>query len=129
MERGVGMNTGSTMGEFEQLNKLHTPHHIYKKRRRCIEMIDEILMLVDFDSIKTLDSVMQLRTLKDIKNDMIGTAEAKQSYFDKGLIETVMPLLPTKDLDRNVRFEIFTVLNSFLFDCPRAVETLRLFEE
>ena len=58
---------------------------------------------------------------------MIGSEDTKFSYFNKGLIETLVPMLLSKDLDSQVRFEALTVLNSFLFDCPKALETFKDF--
>ena len=65
--------------------------------------------------------------MKDIKNDMIGSEDIKMGYFNKGLIETLMPMLQNKNTSSNVRFEAFTVLNSFLFNCPKALETFKTF--
>ena len=67
--------------------------------------------------------------LRDIKNDMIGSADTKLAYFDRGLIETVVPLLNKQETSGQIKSEILTILNSFLFDCPKAVDTLRLFKD
>ena len=60
---------------------------------------------------------------------MIGSTDTKLSYFDKGLIETLMPMIESSEVESCVRFEMLTVLNSFLFDCPQALSTLKLFHE
>ena len=49
-------------------------------------------------------------------------------YFNKGLIETLMPMLENENLATQVRSEIFTVLNSFLFECSKTLETFGLFK-
>ena len=60
---------------------------------------------------------------------MIGSEDIKMGYYNKGLINTIIPMLEKADLDLQVRLEIFTVLNSFLFECPKTHETFRLFRE
>ena len=50
-------------------------------------MIMEIQMLVEFDELSNLGSAeTKLQILKDIKNDMVGSIEVKNAYFEKGLI-------------------------------------------
>ena len=40
-------------------------------------------MLVEFDRIREFTSVeLKVQTLKDIKNDLIGSVDVKQAYFD-----------------------------------------------
>ena len=91
-------------------------------------MIDDVSMLVDFDGIeKLLSADEQLGQLSNIKNDMIGCHDTKMAYHEKGLIETIVPMLECAELDNRVSFEVFTLLNSFLFGCPKALETLRFF--
>ena len=57
-------------------------------------------MLIEFDGIENSNSTeSQLQTLRDIKNDMIGSVETKLGYFNKGLVETLMLMLQNKDTD------------------------------
>ena len=50
--------------------------------------------LIDFDKITEFETFQKkIDTLKAIKNELIGSSETKQAYFDQGLIETVVPLL------------------------------------
>ena len=57
-------------------------------------MIEDMCMLIDFDGIENFKSAeSQLETLRDLKNDMIGSEDTKASYFNKGLIETLVPML------------------------------------
>ena len=59
---------------------------------------------------------------------MIGSPDTKMAYYNTGLIETLMPLLDeARDLSQQVRTEVFTVFNSFLFDCPKALDTFGLY--
>ena len=54
----------------------------------------EIAKLIDFDKISEYETFQEkIDTLKAIKNELIGSSETKQDYFDQGLIETVVPLL------------------------------------
>ena len=57
---------------------------------------------------------------------MIGSVDQKLSYFNNGLIETLVPMLEQKELDSRVRAEALTVLNSFLFDCKKALEIFQV---
>ena len=95
-----------------------------------MDFSDDLCMLVDFDGIENYTSVeAQIQTLRDVKNDMIGSLDVKLEYFNKGLIETLMPMMKNRELAQNVRCEAFTVLNSFLFDFPKGFETFKLFRE
>ena len=67
---------------------------------------------------------------------MIGSTDTKMAYFDKGLVETLVPILSSIDasgrleLTNEIRFEIITILNSFLHgDCPaKMLDTFALFK-
>ena len=60
---------------------------------------------------------------------MIGCQDTKLAYHERGLIETVVPMLAREELDGRVQFEVLTLLSSFLTDCPKALEPLKLFRE
>ena len=92
--------------------------------------MDDISMLVDFDGIEEMQSVdEQLSQLCNIKNDMIGCNDTKIAYHEKGLIETITPMLDQSDQNESrIHFEIYTILNSFLFGCPKALETFKFFK-
>lgn len=46
-------------------------------------------MVIEFKDLTP--SIQSLQTLKEIKNDLIGND--KKAYFDKGLIETIVPFV------------------------------------
>ena len=51
-------------------------------------------MLIDFDSVQKLESTEEkLQLLCDLKNDLVGCSDSKQSYFDKGILEIMIPFL------------------------------------
>lgn len=57
--------------------------------------MEDCKMLIDFsDLAPTRD---HLQTLKDIKNELIGNE--KQPYFDRGLIETIVPFVSVSTMD------------------------------
>jgi hypothetical protein len=66
----------------------------------------------------------KLISLKAIKNELIGSKDIKQQYFDMGVIECLMPLIQDKSalnlLSENCTFltEIIAILNSYFFDFP-----------
>ena len=66
-----------------------------------------------------------LQTFKDIKNDLIGNE--KQAYFDKGLIEQVIPMV-TPDTDELVLYECLAILNSFLIQFSKANDVFQVFK-
>ena len=88
-------------------------------------------MLVEFDRIREFESADQkVQTLKDIKNDLIGSSDVKQAYFDQALIETIMPLLDQeKNQPMKVLNETLSVLNCFFFDFPKAAACFTMFKE
>jgi len=97
---------------------------------RTCEMIDDVTMLVDFEGVENLKSNNDsLRMLQDVRNDMIGCQDTKMAYYERGLIETIVPLLEREHLDNRIRNEIYVLLNSFLIGCPKALEALKLFRE
>jgi len=49
---------------------------------------------------------------------MVGCHDTKLGYYNKGLIETLIPMLEQKDLKPAVTNEIFTLLNAFLISFP-----------
>ena len=64
-----------------------------------MDFSDDLCMLVDFDGIENFISVeAQIQTLRDVKNDMIGSSDVKLGYFDKGLIETLIPMMKNREL-------------------------------
>lgn len=85
-------------------------------------------MFVGIDSLSKLPAKEQLVALRDIRNQLIGCQDTKQAYFDKGLIEVVVPLL-TAGCDTDVCSEILIILNCYTFDCPKALECLGHFLE
>ena len=57
-------------------------------------------MLVEFDDLATLESAdTKLQILKDIKNDMVGSVEIKNAYFEKGLVDKLISLLCPSNKD------------------------------
>lgn len=70
------------------------------------------------------ESEDKIESLRAIKNDLIGND--KKAYFNKGLIETVVPLL--NDADPYVVYESIAILNSFLIDFPEATDVFHVFE-
>lgn len=65
--------------------------------------------------------------LKDVRDDMIGCPDTKLAYFNKALVETLVPMLVNKKgLDAQVKNEIFTVLNSLLTSVEKASATFEL---
>lgn len=79
------------------------------------------LMLTEFDGIKKLTAREQIAALKEIKNQMIGCTETKLAYFNKGLIEVIVPLL-ADIYDAELGSEVLMILNCFTFDFPKALE-------
>ena len=77
-------------------------------------------MIIEFSS-----PANRLQNLRDIKNDLIGND--KKVYFNKGLIETVVPLL--NDPDANIIYECLVILNSFLIDFPDAIDVFHVFAQ
>jgi uncharacterized protein YeeX (DUF496 family) len=77
-------------------------------------------MIIEFSSPEN-----RLQNLRDIKNDLIGNE--KKVYFNRGLIETVVPLL--NDLDPNMIYECLVILNSFLIDFPDAIDVFHVFAQ
>ena len=90
-------------------------------------------MLLDFDSLKTLDdSDNKLKLLKELKNDLVGCSDTKKAYFDAGLLETLIPLGAglSKDIkDQNISFEILAIVNCFFFEVPAAKECFIIHKE
>ena len=52
---------------------------------------------------------------------MIGCSETKLAYFNKGLIEVIIPLI-ADSYDPALTTEILTILNCFTYDFPKAIE-------
>ena len=52
-------------------------------------MMEDVQMLIDFSGLTP--SRQSLQTLKEIKHELIGND--KQAYFEKGLIDSIMPLV------------------------------------
>ena len=88
-------------------------------------------MLIEFDGIRDFDSAEQkVKMLKDIKNDLVGSSDVKQAYFDQALIETIMPLLSKeKNQPMIVLCETLSVLNCFFFDFPKAAACFTIFKD
>ena len=51
--------------------------------------MENVQMLIDFSGLTP--SRQSLQTLKEIKHELIGND--KQAYFEKGLIDSIMPLV------------------------------------
>lgn len=65
-----------------------------------------------------------MQTLKEIKNDLIGND--KKAYFDKGLIETIVPfVLPSTD--PLVLYECIAILNSFTISFASAIDVFKIY--
>ena len=64
-------------------------------------------MLVEFDDLANLGTAdTKLQILKDIKNDMVGSVEIKNAYFEKGLVHKLISLLsPSKKEPLTVKSE------------------------
>ena len=81
--------------------------------------MDDESMLVDFAGVENLQTPeAQVRLLREVRDDMIGCHDTKLGYYNKGLIETLIPMLEQKDLKPAVTNEIFTLLNAFLISFP-----------
>jgi hypothetical protein len=57
---------------------------------------------------------------------LVGSHERKALYFNQGLLETLLPMI-SLDTDSNVLLEIASVVNSYFFDFPRALECFRCY--
>jgi hypothetical protein len=61
-------------------------------------MASDLFMIAEFDTVDLDEFKLQsidkkIITLRTIKNDIIGCRDLKEAYFNKGLIEVLMPLL------------------------------------
>ena len=75
----------------------------------------------DFDGCKSIPIQAKLKTLVEIKNDIIGSIDQKSAYFNNGLLETILQLLSKNEQeDSSVLTEALTVLNSFIYDLPES---------
>ena len=52
-------------------------------------------MMLDFEGVKlqTTSAEQKIQLLQDIKNELIGCQDLKKAYYNKGLIETLTPML------------------------------------
>ena len=85
--------------------------------------MDDCRMLIDFTDITP--TRQHLQKLKDIKHELIGNE--KRPYFDKGLIETIMPFVSTATSDHQVLYECIAILNSFLIQFSEAIEVFHVY--
>jgi hypothetical protein len=58
------------------------------------------------------------QSLREIRNELIGND--KRVLFNRGLIETVVPLI--NESDQEMTYECLVILNSFLIDFPDAID-------
>lgn len=94
-------------------------------------MDEDCTMIIQFKHLKP--SRENLQTFKDIKNELIGNE--KQSYFDNGLIETIIPLLTVK-IDESetslddplILYECLAILNSFLIQFKKSNDVFSVFK-
>ena len=61
-----------------------------------------------------------------LKNDIIGSIDKKDSYFNEGLLETLLPMV-TSDTPSDILIEILGTLNSYFFEFPRALECFKYY--
>ena len=64
-----------------------------------------------------MNSLKTLADFKHLKHELIGSCH-KQTYFDQGLIESLIPSLSSRGEDEDVLVEIIAILNSFLIQFP-----------
>ena len=83
-------------------------------------------MSANIESFPELSREQKLSMLRSVKNELIGSAEMKSHYFDNGLVETLMPMIG-KEEDSELMVEIVSILNSFFFHFPRAIDVLKCF--
>lgn len=56
---------------------------------------------VDIDMLKKESVEKRVQQLKVLKNELIGYSEMKEIYFNKGIIEVLMPMLG-KEVDESL---------------------------
>ena len=75
----------------------------------------DIQMLVEFKDLSAFESAdSKIQTLKEIKNDMIGSEENKMAYFKKGLVSQLFSLINATDEHLAVQSEAMQILNCIL---------------
>lgn len=77
---------------------------------------------IDLEQVKKESLEKKILQLKHIKNQIIAFAEVKEEYYNKGVIETLMPLL-AKEHASSLLFEILSIINTFFFNFPQAYDT------
>ena len=81
--------------------------------------MDDQLLQIEFGSSQQA----LLQSLKEIKYELIGND--KKAYYDKGLIEEIVPLLAARNSHSEspqILYECLAILNSFLMDMPEATD-------
>lgn len=66
----------------------------------------------------------RLQSLRNLKHALIGND--KQAYFDRGVIEVVVPLLKSGELSEV--YESLVILNSVLIDLPASVDVFSVYQ-
>lgn len=75
----------------------------------------------DIDSLKKDSTENKIKSLRQLKHQLIGFTDWKEEYFNKGIIEVLMPMLG-KEQDYRLLVEIIAIINSYFFDFPKAYE-------
>jgi hypothetical protein len=75
---------------------------------------------INLENLKTSSLDSKFQTLHSLKNELIGCKDIKKHYFNKGIIEVLLPLLGLEQ-DENLLCEIVTILNCFFFEVDNAI--------
>lgn len=84
---------------------------------------------IDIDKLKKDDPVdKKILFLRTLKNEMIGCQDVKEELFNKGLIETLMPMLAL-ETEEHLLQEIVTIINCYFFDFPKAYDAFTCYKQ
>jgi hypothetical protein len=85
--------------------------------------------VIDIDRLKKDDPVdKKIAFLRTLKNEMIGCQDIKEELFNKGLIETLMPML-TVETSWQLLSEVVTIINCYFFDFPKAFDAFHCYKQ
>lgn len=81
---------------------------------------------LEIESLRKEPLEVKLAKLRQIKNWLIGCSDAKETYYDLGILEIMFQMVQSEE-DARVLLEILAIINSFFFDFDRAKDSLKCY--
>lgn len=74
-------------------------------------------------------------SIRDAKNQLIGSQDIKEKFFEMGILECLMPLIQKESNllktseDQELLLNIVGIINSYFFDFEKALRVLEVYKE